>query len=457
MLVGFYLLLTKHPQVKDQLHAQYPYVLLDEYQDTNPLQAAVTHELIGPDTHFMAVGDDAQTIYGFRGSSHKNLFEMADHYPQAKIVKLEENYRSTQPILDLANHLQAQMAKQFAKRLYTTTCSGGFKPRLLSMDSEIRESEEAFKYLQKKLKEGTPPEELVVLYRSNFSAHQLEGHLLTHKVEYQKFGGIRFTEMAHIKDILAHLRVICNVGDDAAGQRALCLLPGIGAQTANAIWGNVAGPLDNKVDTFLQAKQGGNNKMVVALQALSRLLGTLRPNGDPARMVRFVASYYIEQNLWTQGKKATAKNEIRAIENDFDALEIMASHYTELSTFVQDLSLDAPRRKDKPCLTLSTVHSCKGLEWDHVWILHVEDEAMPGRRALAALTGGDTSQVEEELRVLYVAVTRARKELTLSFATEGVNTPSRFLELPCKEGSITVQKCGGRMDVQDILRRYGPV
>jgi DNA helicase-2/ATP-dependent DNA helicase PcrA len=420
----FRLLGEKEP--RQQLRNRFKHILVDEYQDTNHIQARILYRLLGKHNHFMVVGDDAQTIYTWRYARHTNLFEIAERYEGSKLIKMEQNYRSTQSILNLANAFQDQMEKQFQKVLWTEQ-AGGRKPEVRKYDDERAEAQAILQEIRTHQSNGMPLEQIAVLYRTNRCPTYLEFELLRAKIRYQKFGGRNFNEAAHIKDICAHLRAITNPKDAQAMFRALKLCDKVGIITAQKIIDQPGTKLTERIFSYSDAPN-------TTLQQLRELLGTLEYTKDPAKAVERVVNYYLKLPVVTRAQKnqtKTAAQQFR-IETDCQALVSIASSYKTIRQLVNDLTLntDSDKKKEKEdTLTLSTVHSAKGLEWPVVFVIQAFDGRLPKTNQEGE---GD---IEEELRVAYVAVTRPHRKLvitypaTIKYYRDRVPTRmSRFLE-----------------------------
>lgn len=345
-------------------------------------------------------------IYTWRYARHTNLFEISERFAGAKLIKMEQNYRSTQAILDLANAFQEQMERQFQKVLWTEQ-AGGKKPEVRKYDDEITEAQAILQEIRVHQSSGMPLDEIAVLYRTNRCPTYLEIELMRAKVPYQKFGGRNFNEAAHVKDILAHLRAITNPKDAQAMFRSLKLCDKVGIITAQKIIDQPGVKLTERIFSYSDVPNP-------SLQELRELLGSLEYTKDPAAAVERVVNYYLKlpsvlRAQKNQSKKST--NQFR-IETDCQALVAIASSYKDIRGLVNDLTLnsDSDKKKEKKdTLTLSTVHSAKGLEWPVVFIIHAFDGRLPKTNQSGE---GD---IEEELRVAYVAVTRPHRKLVITY------------------------------------------
>jgi len=394
----FKLLGEKEPRV--QLRKRFRHLLVDEYQDTNVIQARILYRLIGKNNRFVVVGDDAQTIYTWRHARHTNLFEIVERYEDrgTKLIKMEQNYRSTQAVLDLANAFQNQMEKQFQKTLWTET-KGGRKPEVRKYDDQITEAQAILKEIQQHQANGTPLDDIAVLYRTNRCPTLLEIELMRAKIPYKKYGGLNFNEAAHIKDMVAHLRSVTNPKDAQACFRALKLCHKVGIVTAGKIIEQPGMKLSERIFSYSDAPGS-------ALTALKDLLGSLEFTKDPIAAVQRVTDYYKKLPCFNSSDR---KDKIEA---DCAALVGIAGTYKDIRSLVNDLTLNTDsdkKKQEKDHLTLSTVHSAKGLEWPIVFIIHAYDGRLP------KLNKEGEGDLEEELRIMYVAATRPHRKLVISY------------------------------------------
>jgi DNA helicase-2/ATP-dependent DNA helicase PcrA len=430
LLVLLVRLLEESPETADRVRSSYRYLMVDEYQDTNLLQARITHLLAGESRNVMVVGDDAQSIYAFRGACHENLFDFHRSFEDAPVVTLEENYRSTQGILDVANGLMSQMAEAFRKRLFTARGEGG-KPRLVEAVDETAQAQYVASEVLRLRGEGVPLASIAVLFRASRHAFALEVELAHLGIPYVKYGGFRFMESAHIKDVLAHLRLLVFPGDDLALSRVLTMRPGIGKSGARAIREFLVGkPLVEGLESY-RAK----GKARASLDEVAALLAHLEPQREAPAICLETAVLGLKPLLQTRYDDWPRR--IR----DLETLIGLCTRYRSLNSMLTDLTLEPPtasRRdglaepsRDPDELVLSTVHSSKGLEWRAVFVLQARDGTIP----MVASFDDEPEQgsLDEDLRLLYVAVTRAKDHLSLVWPREiargafGWSMPSRFL------------------------------
>lgn len=434
LLVYLRKLLLEFDQVRFQMVKKYRYVMVDEYQDTNKLQAQIVYILAAESKNIMVVGDDAQSIYAFRGANFKNIIDFPKVFKDTRIITLEENYRSTQSILNLTNELIACAEEGFEKILYTR--KPGDK---LPVYTETRDEHGQSEYIADKIlalrEEGVELADIAVLFRSGWHSNDLEIELASRNIPFVKYGGQKFVEAAHIKDMLSYLRIAQNVSDQVSWYRLLLLLPGIGPKTAEGIIRQVFIQKDGFV-VDPRAKLFARTPSLAALFELFKKIGANKPN--PAQMLELCIEHYhpLLKDKYDDFDKRL---------NDIDSLARIAWRYKSLEQFLTDMALEPPERniiaagiKDKDDLrvVLSTIHSAKGLEWHTVFIIYLAEGHLPSYLSLE-----DSDAIEEERRLLYVAATRAKENLFLlkphidrsprSYFTES-NTiftrPSRFLE-----------------------------
>jgi DNA helicase-2/ATP-dependent DNA helicase PcrA len=433
LLLRFYELLASAAGPRATLANRFRYILVDEYQDTNPLQASIVSLLSGGRGNVLVVGDDAQSIYSFRAADVRNILHFPQLYPGAQVYKLETNYRSSVEILDLANDVIAKNANQFPKDLKSVNGSAG-KPVVVPSATAAEEARFIVARIDELLTTGTTPGEIAVLFRSSHHAQALEIELVKVGYEYDYRGGVKFFDRAHIKDLLAFVRLSVNFRDEAAWLRILNLMPGVGEATASKIFALMmeAGSLAHAVLSPIEAKVGaraarGWKDLHACLEAVQRA------NGNPKEIVGGVRQAFYRD--YAEGEYPDATERL----GDVRGLEEFAGGYGTADELLAEITLDdaafksqSERRKglrdERPKIVLSTVHQAKGLEWDAVFVLHLTDSGFPNGRAAEEEDG-----LEEERRLFYVAVTRARRKLwlcypmTASFGSFSFETMSRFI------------------------------
>ncbi|MDR3089026.1 MAG: ATP-dependent helicase [Desulfobulbaceae bacterium] len=415
LLVNWRLLLAEHPEARDALSRRFAYIMVDEYQDTNLIQAEIVRLLAAPHNNVMVVGDDSQSIYSFRGADFHNIMRFPDLFPGASLIKLEENYRSTQPILTLTNSIIQAAAEKYAKTLFSRI-EGGAKPQLYPARDERDEASFVVENIQKLIADGTPAWEIAVLFRSGFHSFRVELELAAAGHNFEKRGGLKLTESAHMKDVLAFLRLLVNPHDGLSWSRVFLQLEKIGPKTAQKF----TTALVNATDTWqalaeLPVKANFHD----GFAALRRLFTDLR-GGDstPSSLYEKIFIYYqpILQRLYADDYPKRQK--------DLDQLKSIILAYADVRSFIDDTMLDPPNVRDESSrdrLILSTIHSAKGLEFDAVFVIGLADGRFPHSAA-----GAMGAQYEEERRLLYVAATRARKHLWLTYPCELMTADRMF-------------------------------
>ncbi|MDP2847327.1 MAG: ATP-dependent helicase [Humidesulfovibrio sp.] len=408
-------LLLEHPEIRDQLRRRYPFVMVDEYQDTNLVQARLVRLLAGDSGNVMAVGDDAQSIYAFRGAVVANILEFPQHFQNAKLIRLEQNYRSTQPILDLTNVVLAGAQMKFDKHLFTER-TGGARPRIIQTLSDQSQAVQAVSIITD-MASRHPLHEIAVLFRAGYQSYPLEVALTRAGLPYRKYGGVRFHEAAHVKDILAYLRLAANPADMLAWQRVLGFLKGVGGKTANkiatALLAGDTASLDKHKKRFPDL-----NPLLGELDALRRL------NHAPAAALDRAMSFYAP-SLVTLYPDDYPKRQA-----GLEQLSQIVVNYKSIEDFLADLCLDGTQTEDdrtENAIVLSTVHSAKGLEWRGVILIDLVEDRFPSKKAMQR-----QEDMEEERRLMYVACTRAKDELALIVPGSVFN---RFNN--CREPAVT--------------------
>lgn len=397
------------------LAAGFDHVLVDEYQDTSVVQADILRALRSRDARLTVVGDDAQAIYSFRAATVRNILDFPIHFPGATTVTLEQNYRSTGPILDLANAVIAGSGEGYRKQLWTED-GGGVRPVLATCPDQQSQAEAVCQTILEHHESGTSLKDQVVLFRTSHHSDLLEVELGRRNIPFVKFGGLRFLEAAHVRDLLAALRIVGNPWDELAWMRVLQMADGIGPGSANRIVEALGvrnsehGGL-NPLVAFCSNPTGGRraHRSVEDLNQIASGLGICGASGlPPGAQVET-----LRRTLEPMIRRRYDHPEPRLA--DLDALAGLASDYVSSEGFIADLTLDPPTSTgdlagkptlDDDWLTLSTVHSAKGGEWTVVHLIHAADGAFPSDMAT-----GDPESVDEERRLFYVALTRARKHL----------------------------------------------
>ncbi|MBQ4124727.1 MAG: ATP-dependent helicase [Desulfovibrio sp.] len=393
-------LLMTEPGVAKSLRRRYRAILVDEYQDTNLVQARLVRILSGIDEGeagpVMVVGDEAQSIYSFRGATVSNILDFPRLFPGAKVVTLEQNYRSTKPILDVANCVLSHAAEGYRKNLFTER-RGGDPVRLKQCISDKSQAEAVAKRIERLL-ETYPPDEIAVLFRSGYQSYQLEMQLNQRGVKYRKYGGLKYTEAAHVKDVIAYLKLVINPMDYPSFLRLAALFRGIGPKTSQRIYASL-GAGDAKTLARLRRKHAELFQELDFLDGIRR-----RAKSSPSKLVGEVVEQYdpLLKQLYPENypKRRTDLDEVRS----------MAAGYGDLDLFLADLMLESPEEdeREQGRVVLSTIHSAKGLEWNAVLLIDLAENRFPTKYSLYR-----DDLYEEERRLMYVACTRAREVLEL--------------------------------------------
>ena len=400
--------MVAEPSLARRIGERFDHVLVDEYQDTNRLQASILRALKPDGKGVTVVGDDAQSIYSFRAATVRNILDFpAQFAPPARVVTLDRNYRSTQPILDASNAVIDLARERFTKKLWTERLSSA-KPRLVTVRDETDQARCVAERVLARREQGMALKSQAVLFRSSSHSAKLEIELARRDIPFVKYGGLRFLEASHVKDVLSVLRWADNPRNRMAGFRAASLVPGVGAATASKLLDLLdASPAPLPVLEAMKVAPAA----ALEWKTFRELFASLRAGtADWPAELDSVTRWY-EPHLQRIHDDAAVR------QRDLIQLREIASTYTSRERFLTDLSLDPPDAssaeagvpgKDDDYLILSTIHSAKGQEWKAVDILNVVDGCIPSDMAT-----GTTEEVEEERRLLYVAMTRARDELSL--------------------------------------------
>ncbi len=452
----------QHESIAEFYRRQFQFILVDEYQDTNKIQADLIDLLAREHRNVMVVGDDAQSIYSWRGANFQNILEFPKRYPDAQVFKIEMNYRSVPEILEVANAAIAANVQQFRKHLSATRESNAVKPALVALNDGAEQAQFVAQRILELRDEDVDLSDIAVLYRAHYHAIELQLELSRRGIPYQITSGIRFFEQAHIKDVTSFIRFVANPRDEVAFNRMVKLLPGIGNRTAENLWrawerSPVAAGADRGAKSEATAPAGviapGYNfgERLLAMNApakskkswtqLAHTLDEIAPGGQPNLPSEMIVS--VVEAIYDDYAKVNFPNyELRR--EDLDQLAVFARQFKDVHEFLSQLALisnvdaeAAPNQtSDKEAVNLSTVHQAKGLEFHTVFVIWLTDGMFPSSRSL------DTRDaLEEERRLFYVSITRARDELYLTFPHMRLSggygdvfqRPSRFLkEIPNK-------------------------
>ena len=409
-------------EASDALRARvaglYEHVLVDEYQDTNLLQARILRGMCGH-RNLTVVGDDAQSIYAFRGANFRNILDFPRQFPGATLVTLAQNYRSTQPILDLSNIVISRAEERFTKDLYTTR-AGGEKPWLVTAKDEAQQTRFVCDRVLQLHENGVPLREMAVLFRAGYMSADLEIELANRKIPFEKWGGLKFLEAAHVKDVLAFLRVSENPRDEVSWYRILMLMPGIGDATARTMMDSMQERAwDPDAFTHLIAPPKAREAHRSLAVLLRQLRGVTNRDGDTAgaKVAADIAAIRLVYDAVLKEKYDHPDARLA----DLDQLRTIAAGYPSRTAFLAALALDPPSstqdlasgsdaESESDALVLSTVHSAKGKEWKAVFVIWAVDGWFPSSRAV-----DEPDELEEERRLMYVALTRAKDELAVIY------------------------------------------
>jgi DNA helicase-2/ATP-dependent DNA helicase PcrA len=471
LLVFWKVLLDDHEEVSAALKRRFRHILVDEYQDTNKLQADIIDAMASERRNVMAVGDDAQSIYSFRGASFENILTFPLRFPETTIYKLETNYRSTRQILTLANASIAANRFQFRKELQAVRGDGP-DPAVVGVDDVYEQASFIAQRILELRDEGEKLDEIAVLYRSHYQSLELQMELTRRNIPYEIRSGVRFFEQAHIKDVLAYLKIVTNARDELSWKRMLKLYPKIGERSAAEVWARIM-TATNPLEAFLRGPAAGayppGRGVAASLDSVRdvfRLISVESMKHNPSEMIRLV----VERGYGDYARAKFANAQARL--DDLEQLSQYALRYEDLEEFLDEIALANPIAGEDVAvvgpedekIVLSSVHQAKGLEWRTVFVIWLADGRFPSQRALRvpggivrlpphrihealpllAGTTEDTRELvipgeEEERRLFYVAVTRAMQELYLVFPVmardragmDVLMEPSRFVrELP---------------------------
>ena len=438
-------MLQKHENIAQFYRRQFQFILVDEYQDTNKIQADFIDLLASERRNVMVVGDDAQSIYSWRGANFQNILEFPKRYPDAQVFKIELNYRSVPEVLEVANCAIAANVDQFKKNLQPVRESQGVRPAIVALNDGSEQAQFVAQRILELRDEDVDLNEIAVLYRAHYHALELQLELSRRGIPYQITSGIRFFEQAHIKDVVSFLRLVANRRDEVAFKRMVKLLPGIGNRSAQNLWNawdqslNERGEISSWSDRLSPMNVSAKSKK--HWTQLAHTLDEIAPGGQPNPPSEMITS--VVEAIYDDYAKVNFTNyELR--KEDLNQLAAFARQFKDLNEFLSQLALisnvdaeAAPNQTaDKEAVNLSTVHQAKGLEFHTVFVIWLTDGMFPSSRSM-----DERKDLEEERRLFYVAITRAKDELYLAYPhmrlTGGYGDvfqrPSRFLkEIPNK-------------------------
>lgn len=468
LLVNWKLMLEEHPDIGESLKWRFRYILVDEYQDTNKLQAEVVDGMASVRRNVMVVGDDAQSIYSFRGASFENIITFPIRFPDAVIYKLETNYRSTRQILGLANSTIAHNKFQFQKELQAVRGDGP-DPAVVGVDDVFEQAAFVAQRILELRDEGESLKDIAVLYRSHYQSLELQMELSRRMIPYEIRSGVRFFEQAHIKDVIAYLKIVTNGRDELSWKRVLKLYPKVGEKTAAEVWTKIASARDPLEEFIRHPPSSAGRGVAGSLESLRKVLDLIASESmqrNPSETISLV----VDRGYADYARAKFPNSQARL--DDLEQLSQYALRYEDVTTFLEEVALANPLAGEDVAvvgpedekIVLSSVHQAKGLEWRIVFVIWLADGRFPSQRALrvpggivrlpetpvsneVALMLRDTLTEreivipgeEEERRLFYVAVTRAKQELYLVFPVmardrgglDVLMEPSRFIrELP---------------------------
>jgi DNA helicase-2/ATP-dependent DNA helicase PcrA len=442
-------MMERTPSVAEYYQNRFQFILVDEYQDTNRIQAEFIDILGARHQNVMVVGDDAQAIYSWRGADFKNILDFPKRYPKATVYKIETNYRSVPEVLEVANAAIAGNVRQFHKELHAAREGGHAKPGLVPLADSNQQAQFVAQRILELRDEGMDLNEMAVLYRAHYHSMELQIELTRHGIPFAITSGLRFFEQAHVKDVAAFLKFAVNPRDEVAFKRMARLLPGIGARSAEDLWASVLPRLGEDAEDgtpgfesfkTLLIEQKVPAKSRKSWMQLVYTLDEIAPHGQPHPPAEMIGA--VLEAVYDDYLKAKFPNYDQRRE-DLQVLQNYARQYQKTAEFLDQLALVSSletegelgtRTEEDEMVNLSSVHQAKGLEWKAVFVIWMADGMFPSSRSMES-----DAAIEEERRLFYVAVTRAKDELYLTYPLMKLNAgygemfqrPSRFLgEVP---------------------------
>jgi DNA helicase II / ATP-dependent DNA helicase PcrA len=442
LLAKTVLLLREHEEVRQRFQRQFQFVLVDEFQDTNLLQCELVDLLVGPQGNLMVVGDDAQSIYSWRGADVGHILSFTERYPKALVHKIEVNYRSVPEVLNLANAVIARNEGQIRKELRADRTGGKMLPALVALDNPGAQAIFIGQRILELMDEGVSLNEIAVLYRAHYHSLDIQMELTNRGIPFQVTSGLRFFEQAHVKDVAAFLKLVSNRQDEVSFMRLVKLVPGVGSASAAKLWSewlkspaagaDLSKPALHEVLHGLKVPKKAASTWEQFAWTLEELVDTDGRLMPPAMMIRSVVEGVYEDYMKTKFQNFEQRQQ------DLEQLGAFSERFQDVTEFLTNLALlsgvdtdnkPAQTTDEKEAVTLTTAHQAKGLEWGAVFAVWLADGMFPHSRAVEE--GGE----EEERRLFYVTVTRAKDELYLTYpliwhqARDGdiLQRPSRFL------------------------------
>lgn len=442
-------LFRENEDLLDRYRRTFRFILVDEYQDTNLLQSELIELLAGPEGNLMVVGDDAQSIYSWRGANLKNILEFPQRYPKARVYKIEVNYRSVPEVLQLANRAIEVNQGQFRKALMPARPGKEVLPALVPLDNASAQASFVAQRILELRDEGMELAEMAVIYRAHYHSLEIQMELTNRGIPFQITSGLRFFEQAHVKDVAAFMKFVVNRQDEVSFMRLVKLIPGVGTTSAGKMWAAwlqceaIAGPVTSETFGECLRKLPAPKKAAKIWEQTSFTLEELLdPDGQPvppSGMIRSIMEGVYEDYMRTKFKNADQRKQ------DLEQLSNYSTRFKDVSEFLSQLALvsgvdtdEQPNAnsRDSEAVTLTTAHQAKGLEWQAVFAVWLAEGMFPNNRVIEE--AGELG-LEEERRLFYVTVTRAKDELYLTYPVinyqardgEVLQRPSRFLqELP---------------------------
>jgi DNA helicase-2/ATP-dependent DNA helicase PcrA len=410
---------------RQRLQREYRYIMVDEYQDTNIVQKEIVEYLSEGSRNILVVGDDSQSIYSFRGANYENILRFPQKYTDCRVIKVEENYRSNQKILDFTNEIIFNAKLGYKKRLYSKIEYEAV-PEVRKFYDQQAEAEFVVDRILEYREKGIALNQVAILVRAFWHARYIEVELNKRSIPYVAVGGLKFNERKHVKDVISYLRLVQNPYDAVAWHRVLKYLPGVGMVTAKRIIEKI------RTEKGLDADSIEKNKFAEGLKSLTAMISRAKDSTVPiSRKIEFIKEYYTPL---LQAREYDYQ--VRLL--DINVLIDLSSKYDSLEKFLTEFALDPPSRnfgtktiplidesEDTP-LTVSTIHSAKGLEWHSVIIPHALDGLIPSIRSLSNI-----EEIEEERRLFYVACSRAKQDLLITMPSY-VTTYNAFLSYPSR-------------------------
>ena len=467
LLVLWHRLLRDHDGVREQLQRRFQFILVDEYQDTNLIQGEIVDILAEKHRNLMVVGDDAQSIYSWRGANFRNILDFPKRHAGAQVFRIEENYRSTPEILAVANAVIAHNKEQFPKELKAVAESGE-KPGVVASEDSQEQAAFVATRIREFQKRGVALDQIAVLYRAHYHTLDLQMVFQQAGIPFSITSGIRFFEQAHVKDITAFLRWIGNPRDEVAFKRLIRMMPGVGEKGAQKIWDQVLvnlGALWQELGSEMENRPGESlakvlvrsasavpkraaadwARLATALAGLREPLSKLQPGALIRDLVRDIYRSYLQVNFENSANRLEELEGLAAFADEFEGLQEFLTQISLLTNVEADT--DSAEARAQPRVRLSTVHQAKGLEFDVVFVIMLGNELFPSAKSLDS-SGG----LEEERRLFYVAVTRARRWLYLTYPLVRIVRGMGAMRL--ERSQFIAEIPGPLLETWNLRRRY---